>query len=313
MSMTPELWLERHSLRPRPEDARRLSEAAAAGMRIGILLMARNAAATIGRHLLLLKHGWPGGRAPWSEIVVADLGSTDATVEIAKEHGATVIEAPAHTVASQAIPHGDGLARALPLVRSEVLLVAPADLERLEMSAVAALLATMLDHPACRIAWGAESARGGVLSSLALRPLLAALCPELAVISDPASPLLAIRPEEVRPLPLARTNGYEAALAIDCWYRHGLESLAQVLTGPLERSGEDPRTDPTHAFHAQLAALEALRRAGRIQSSGEFGHVLPTPESWDENGPRLVSRLEVFDWKEDETARNLKAWFDEKS
>ncbi|MEN9307238.1 MAG: hypothetical protein RL173_1170 [Fibrobacterota bacterium] len=311
MSMTPESWISRHSLLPTPEAAKRLTGAAKDGVRMGVLLLARDNVATIGRHLLLLRHGWPGGAAPWSEILVADLGSSDATLEIAREHGATVIETTGLQTVS-GIASGDGFVSGVERSKSDILLVVPASLVRLELDPVAALLAAMLDHPACRIAIGAESASGSALSRLSLRPLLAAVCPELSVVSDPASPLLAVRPAEVKPLPLARTEGYEAALAVDCWNLHGLESIVQVLVGELQWAGGDPRQNPTHAFHCQLAVLEALRRAGRIQVQGEFGHILPSPEEWTESGPRVVSRLEVFDWKEDETSLKLKAWFQEK-
>lgn len=312
--MTPESWLSRHSVLPDPDAAKRLREASQAGTKLGVLLLAHDAATTIGRHLLLLRHGWPGGTAPWSEVLVADLGSTDSTLEIARSHGAEILEEHPRAVRSGASALGDGLARALSMTESDILVVIPASLVRIEIEAVAALMAAMLDHPAVRIAMGAESAQGCEISRYSLRPLLSALCPPLSVLSDPATPFLAIRPKDLKTLPLARTNGYEAALAVDCWHRHGLKSLLQVLTGPLYWSeAADPRQNSTHAFHAQLAALEALRRAGCLQVPGEFGHILPTPVEWTEEGPRLMSRLEVFDWKEDETALKLKAWFKEDS
>lgn len=310
--MTPESWLANHSVLPDPEAAKRLREASESGIRLGVVLLAHDAATTIGRHLLLLRHGWPGGTAPWSEILVADLGSTDSTLEIARTHDAEILENPERPAQGGTFALGDGLARALAKTESDILAVLPASLVRIEIEAVAALMAAMLDHPAARIAMGAESAQGCEISRYSLRPLLSALCPPLSVLSDPATPLLALRPKDLKTLPLARTNGYEAALAVDCWHRHGLESLLQVLTGPLYWSeAADPRQNSTHAFHAQLAALEALRRAGCLQIPGEFGHILPTPEEWTSEGPRLVSRLEVFDWKEDPEAARLMAWFSE--
>lgn len=310
--MTPESWLSNHSLLPDPAAARRLREASESGTRLGVVLLAHDAATTIGRHLLLLRHGWPGGTAPWTEILVADLGSADSTLDIARTHGAEILAEPDRPARTAAM--GDGLAQALAKTESDILVVVPASLVRIEIEAVAALMAAMLDHPAARIAMGAESAQGCEISRYSLRPLLSALCPPLSVLSDPATPFLAIRPKDVKALPLARTNGYEAALAVDCWHLHGLESLLQVLTGPLYWSeAADPRQNSTHAFHAQLAALESLRRAGNLQVPGEFGHILPTPVEWTPEGPRLVSRLEVFDWKEDETALKLKAWFKEDS
>jgi glucosyl-3-phosphoglycerate synthase len=316
MSMTPETWLSRHTLLSQPEAPRRLTKAASDGTKMGVVLWARDNAATIGRHLLLLLHGWPGGKAPWSEVVVVDLGSSDSTAQIAREHGATVLEVGDDGPLTQSKADGDGMARVLAWTNSDILLVAPADLVRLEFVGMASLMAAMLDHPACRLATGAESPVGSLLSSLSIRPLLAAVCPDLAVLSDPTSPLFAMRPDRVRDLPLARTDGFEAALLVDCWNRHGLESIVQVLVGGLDWAERDPRQNPTHAFHCQLAALEALRRAGRVQPKGEFGHILPTPEAWDENGARVVSRLEVFPWKTSAagsaSSLDLAKWFEEK-
>ncbi len=297
MSMSAETWLSHNSRLPTSDAARRISESARDGSKLALLLLSHNNAQTIGRHLLLLQHGWPGGHAPWHEIMVADLGSSDATVEIARAHGAKILENPQHAIRTGMGAHGDGLGRALEVSDSDILAVAPASLVRVELDALASLLAVLLDQPSCRIALGAESAEGSVLSRYSLRPLLAALCQPLSLISDPASPLLALRTQEIKALPLARSNGYEAALVIDCWNHYGLESIVQVLTGPLHWSGPDPRADSTHAFHSQLAALEALHRAGRLQIPGQFGHILPTPETWDENGPRVVSRLEIFPWR----------------
>lgn len=313
--LTPETWLSRHTLLSRSDAPRRVSKEASEGARMGVVLWARDNAATIGRHLLLLQHGWPGGKAPWTEVVVADLGSSDATAQIARDHGATVLRIADDTPRTQPAAEGDGLAQVLQWTNSDILLVASADLVRLDFVGMASLMAAMFDHPACRIATGSESPTGGPLSRLAIRPLLAATCPPLSVLSDPTSPLFAVRPDRVRDLPLARTDGFEAALLVDCWSRHGLESIVQVLVGDLEWAQRDPRQDPTFAFHCQLAVLEALRRAGRLQPNGEFGHILPTPEAWDENGPRVVSRLEVFPWKTSAggtTSLDLAKWFDEK-
>jgi glucosyl-3-phosphoglycerate synthase len=317
MSLTPETWLSRHTMLSQIDAPRRVTKAAADGTKMGVVLWTRDNAATIGRHLLLLQHGWPGGKAPWSEVVVADLGSSDSTAQIARDHGATVLEIATDAPRTQAVADGDGLARVLEWTNSAILLVAPANLVRLEFVGLASLMAAMLDHPACRLATGAESPAGGLLSRLSIRPLLAAVCPPLAVLSDPTSPLFALRPDRVRDLPLARTDGFEAALLVDCWNKHGLESIVQVLVGELDWADGDPRQNPTHAFHCQLAVLEALRRAGRIQPKSEFGHILPTPEAWDENGSRVVSRLEVFPWKSTSsagsaTSLNLSKWFEEK-
>lgn len=298
--MTPEAWLFRNSLlvgKEAPAKLARLTD-----RNIDLCLLSRDSSSTLQRHLLLLRHGWPGGQSPWRRILVSDLGSSDNTCQIAAEAGATVV-APENPRAAQCEPSadGDGLHRALSQTDADVLLVAPANLLRLDMDALASLALALLERPELSMVQGAGSVAGSDLSLLALRPLLAALCPPLAVFSDPSSPLLAIRPEAIRQLPLARTSGYEAALLVDCWSKFGLSSLAQVLTGPVQWHHQDPRSTPHHSFRCQLAVLEALRRAQRIQTSQEFGHLLPQPQDWTAQGPRIQTHLEIFPWRLPET------------
>jgi hypothetical protein len=292
--MTPEAWLFRNSFLPSREAPARLQ---GSDVRLGLCLLARNAAATLGRHLLLLRHGWPGGTAPWSEILVADLGSTDATQEIAREHGAKVLE-PADRLAATLDPSadGDGLARALAVTESEILLVLPADLIRLDVAGIATMVRTLLDDPHLELCLGASEINGGPLSALGSRPVLSALHPELAVVIDPTTPLLALRTGAIRELPLALTAGYESALVVDCCTRHGLDSLAQVRVEPLEWEIKDPRLEPGRAFRTMVALLESLRRAQRLSTTRELGHLLPRPMDWGEKGPRLVTGLEIFPW-----------------
>ncbi|HNY30113.1 MAG TPA: hypothetical protein PKO15_04420 [Fibrobacteria bacterium] len=293
--MTPEAWLFRNSLLVSRDAPSKL--AACTDLTMDLCLLSRDSSSTLQRHLLLLRHGWPGGSTPWRRILVADLGSIDNTCQIAVDAGADLL-APDNPRAAQCEPSadGDGLAQALEHSDADILLVAPANVLRLDMDGLATLALALAQRPELALAQGAGAVGGSTLSLLALRPLLSVLCPPLSVLSDPASPLLALRPAMIRELPLARTSGYEAALVVDCWARHGLASLAQVLTGPLDWHQADPRTEPGHSFRSQLAILEALRRAERIQSNQEFGHLLPQMQDWSSQGPRVLTQMEVFPW-----------------
>jgi len=292
--MTPEAWLFRNSFLPSREAPASLKPG---DVRIGLCLLTRNAAFTLGRHLLLLRHGWPGGSAPWSEILVADLGSTDSTLEIARQNGAVVLE-PAERLAATLEPgaDGDGLMRALAATKSDILLVVPSNLIRLDMASIAGMIRTLLDDASIQLCLGASEIDGGPLAALGTRPVLAALHPVLAVVIDPTTPLLALRTAGIRDLPLARTAGYECALVVDCRAVYGLDYLAQVRVPPLVWEVADPRLDPGRAFKTLVALLEALRRTGHISTDRELGHLFPSPKEWGDSGPRLVTSLEVFPW-----------------
>jgi hypothetical protein len=292
--VTPESWLFRNSFLPSRDALARLRSTEA---KIGLCVLTRNAAFTLGRHLLLLQHGWPGGIAPWSEILVADLGSTDSTGDIAREHGAIFLE-PAERLAATLEPpsDGDGLARALAATKSDILFVVPSSLIRLDVASIATMIRSLLDDPAIQLCLGASDAEGGPMSTLGTRPLLAALHPELALVVDPTTPLLALRTAGIRDLPLARSAGYECALVVDCRANHGLESLAQVRVPPLEWEVLDPRLDPARAFKTVVALLESLRRTGHLSTTRELGHLYPRPKDWTASGPRFITSLEVFPW-----------------
>jgi len=180
--------------------------------------------------------------------------------------------------------------------KSDILLVVPSNLIRLDMASIASMIHTLLDDSSIQLCLGVSDIDGGPLSALGTRPVLAALHPELAVVIDPTTPLLALRTAGIRDLPLARTAGYECALVVDCQAAHGLDSLAQVRVPPLEWEVADPRLEPGRAFKTLVALLEALRRTGRISTDRELGHLLPNPKEWGEDGPRLVTSLEVFPW-----------------
>ena len=293
--MTPEAWLFRRSLSPGRGDIARLQAASA---RLGVCLLSRNSTHTLGRHILLLRHGWPGGASPWHEIIVADLGSTDGSQEIARENGARLTEPLEKLVASIEAPaDGDGLARALEMTESDILLVAPADLVRLDMGAAAAMVAALVDDPTLSMCMAASQVDGGPLATLGARPVLAALIPELAVVADPTTPLFAVRTSALREAAIARTGGFECALVAEFHRLQGLACLGQVRTPPLEWIHQDPRLEPGHAFRSVLALLESLRTGGRISIPQELGHLLPRLRDWTDDGPRILTTLEVFPWK----------------
>jgi rSAM/selenodomain-associated transferase 2 len=78
---------------------------------------------------------------PADRVVVADGGSTDATAEVARRHGATVLLVPGRG-------RGGQVAAAQSQCSEEVILVAHADM-RLPGDALAAIRAWLLDHPEC--------------------------------------------------------------------------------------------------------------------------------------------------------------------
>lgn len=293
--MTPEAWLFRNSSLATSDAPLRLAHPDRPS--VDLLLLNRDSSPTLRRHLLLLQHGWPGGKAPWGQILVADLGSTDESHEIATDHGALWIPPENPRAAShEPAADGAGVSLALDASSADIVLVVPADLVRLDLSVLASLALVLVEHPEIALCQGASSSEGCRLSALGIRPFLAALCSPLSVMSDPASPLLALRRSIARELPIARTAGYEPALLVDLHTTKGLPALAQVLAGPMRWRNGDPRDGSSRGFRSHLALLEALRRGGHLSTPGEFGHLLPVPTDWTSTGPKIQTSLEIFPW-----------------
>lgn len=285
-------------MRPTANEARELGQALkSADLTADVLLLGRDCATTLGRHLLTLRHGWPGGGSPFGQILFSDLGSTDGTLEIARADGIEVLHAPSPRAASLApAATGDGLVRALAATRADLLLVVPAHLVRIDLDSAAALLAGFHRHPTVQLAMGFEGARGGSLSRLLVRPILSALHPELSVLADPACPLLALRTGTFRSLPIARCAGYEPALAVEAWRLGGLDALCQVRLAPLEWGETGPEFATGTEATCALALFESLRRADRVLPAQEFGHFSSTLLDAPDGGLRAQTRLEVFPW-----------------
>lgn len=295
--LTPEDWLLQRTLTPSPSDARSLARNLRdAGLRVDALVLARDAATTLGRHLLTFRHGWPGGTSPFGDIFVADLGSTDNTREIALESDAIVLAPESPRAAALAPPaDGDGVFRTLSTSRADILLVLPANLLRVDLDALAAMVDSFRRFPSLLLAQGFQSSSIGGLSANLARPLLSALLPELGMLADPTCPVLAIRRPAFLASPIARTSGYEASLVVEAWKQGGLESLAQVRLPPLEFDSHRA-PDESVSFRCCLALLESLRRARRLSTPQEFGHIASSLVDMPSGSLQARAQLQVFAW-----------------
>lgn len=294
--MQPEEWFESHRWRIQPEQSRRLSRRVReSGIRIGVVFPACDVATTLGKHLLALRHGWPGGSSPWAEISVVDLGSQDATVEIARSQDARLLEGYGRIVPGETPQEGLALVRAVEQLGCEIVLVLPPGLRRIDWDQVSGLVLALMDDPQASVAIGYEN-DPSAMSRLAMRPLLAALDERLSLVIDPTCPVLAVRSACVRGVPVACSFGYEPALLLELLNRHEIQTIWQVPVGRLFWSTEERRFAESSAFRAILALLETESRHGKITRSEEYGHIFSTIS---EAGAdlQLKAAVQIFDWK----------------
>lgn len=142
----PALVLGAAALRP----PRRTPEALTETPSITILICAHNEAATLGDKLASVTRAlatWPGE----AELLVADDGSSDTTVAIARAGGATVIAAPRGGKAA-------ALNRAIPQARGAILVMTDAD-PLFDAATLPALLAPFADPRVGAVAGRVETLR----------------------------------------------------------------------------------------------------------------------------------------------------------
>lgn len=174
-----------------------------------------------------------------TEVLVIDSASGDGTAAAAADAGATVLDAAGLGDGAPAMGKGDSVWRALPLVRTPVVVLLDGDLT-IDDAFVATLVAPVIDgdadfskadfdrvHPVT-----GEVYDGRVTAEVAY-PLLRTLFPELGQIHEPLSGQVAVRTDLIRSLELDVDYGLEAGMLIDIWRVHGLGRFAHPHCGSL--------------------------------------------------------------------------------
>ncbi|BBG00107.1 MULTISPECIES: glucosyl-3-phosphoglycerate synthase [Pseudonocardia] len=211
---------------------------------VSVVLPALDEEATVGELVAGLVPLTSGPDPLVGEVVVVDSGSTDRTREVAATAGARVV------TREQALPEvpvrpgkGEVLWRSLAATTGDVVVFVDSDLVQVDAAAlVRSLLEPLLQDD--RIALvkgfyrrplrleGVETATGGGrVTELTVRPLLAALQPDLAGVIQPLGGEYAATRELLESLPFAAGYGVEIGLLIDTLRHRGLDAIAQVDLG----------------------------------------------------------------------------------
>jgi glucosyl-3-phosphoglycerate synthase len=243
----------------------------ALGYTISVCLPARDEAATIAGivgqvHERLVGSGSRDRGGLVDEIVVIDDGSTDATAEVARAAGATVVSEP--DVLPEAGPgsgKGNALWKSLYACRGDLLCWLDADLRNFDANTVTRLVeplladsGTVLVKASYTRSFEGAPTGGGRVTELVARPLVSLLFPKLADIVQPLGGEYAARRDALEVLPFVEGWGVELGLLVDIVDRFGRDAVAQVDLGTREH-----RNRPVDQLAAQSLAIiaTALRRA----------------------------------------------------
>jgi glucosyl-3-phosphoglycerate synthase len=248
-------------------DARALA-GAKGGRTVSVCLPARNEEATVGHIVSGIRRVLAEGAGLVDEILVVDDHSSDATAAIATAAGARVVAA-ADVLPEHGNGHGKGAALWRSLYESEgdIVVWCDADLTDFEPHFVLGLLGPLLTHSDIGFVKGFYDRpsidpgdRGGRVTELVARPLLALLFPHLTSIVQPLGGEYAGRRELLEQLPFVEGYGVDIALLIDIAARFGTDVIAQADLGVRTH-----RNRPLDELSPQAAAImqTALQRARR--------------------------------------------------
>jgi glucosyl-3-phosphoglycerate synthase len=231
------------------------------------------------------------------EIVVMDSGSSDATADVARQAGASVVSRADVLPDIPVLPgKGEVLWRSLAATRGDVLVFIDADLEDFASSVVTALVGPLLMDRSIALVKGLYDrplrdgerllpAGGGRVTELVARPLLNLHWPELAGVVQPLAGEYAARRGLLEQLPFPTGYGVELALLIDTLGLAGLDAIAQVDLGVRLHRHQDDRALGRMAAEIWQAALRRLDPTGRTLRPHGLGATLA---QFERDGDELV-------------------------
>lgn len=263
----------------------------ASGERISVVLPALNEGDTIGQICDTIRRRLMEDIPLVDQLLVIDAASEDATPELAREAGATVIDL------SEILPEipgergkGEALWRSLAVVETDIVVWIDSDIHNFEPHFVTRLVAPILADPTISFVKGfyhrpiADGDRimrdeGGRVTELMTRPLLAAFFPELGGFLQPLAGEYAGPVEVLRRVPFFTGYSVEVGLLIDLLDAVGLDGLAQIDLGERVHRNRPLNELVPMAYAIAQTILKRAEQRGRMFGPGAQPLLRPTRES----------------------------------
>ncbi|WP_420714226.1 glucosyl-3-phosphoglycerate synthase [Gordonia sp. SL306] len=177
------------------------------------------------------------------EVVVVDSGSSDATMARAAAAGARVESRESALPGVAPLPgKGEVLWRSLATTIGDIVVYVDSDLVDPDPMYVPRLVGPLLMLPELQLvkgyyrrplmgSGGIDPTGGGRVTELVVRPLVAALRPELSALIQPLAGEYAGTRELLTSIPFAPGYGVEIGILLDTLSRHGMDAMGQVNLG----------------------------------------------------------------------------------
>jgi glucosyl-3-phosphoglycerate synthase len=205
---------------------------------ISVVIPARNEAATIGPIVKTIRE-LMRTTGLVDEVVVMDDDSEDATVETARNEGASVYQVA--TVESSVTPRGKGVAlwKSLFVTTGSLLVFIDADLCNFNERFITGLCSALLCNDTLHLAKasyhrplltenGQLEDSGGRVTELMVRPLLDMFLPDLAQVHQPLAGEYALRRSSLETIQFYSGYGVEIGLILEYYFTIGIKSIGQV-------------------------------------------------------------------------------------
>ena len=225
-----------------------------------------------------------GGQAVIDSLLVVDSCSEDATAEVARSAGATVVDAKTFLErAGFSFDTGKGgaLWTGVCVLDTDLVVFVDADLISSVSTYVERLIEPLINDDAGfakgyyeRPLSGPDGVveRGGRATELAARPLINMLFPELANIVQPLSGEYAGKRSLLASLPFSTGYGVDIGLLIDASL-HPDESAVQVDLGERKHRNRDLLSLGVTAHHVMQAILRRAESYGRMKLADDLATV----------------------------------------
>jgi glucosyl-3-phosphoglycerate synthase len=276
--------------------------AAKGSLSLGVVLPARNEAATVGAIVERIRSELVEDVPLIDEVVVVDSGSVDRTVEAATAAGARVVTQATVLPRLGDVPgKGEALWKSLYATRCDVLVFVDADLRDFNAQFVVALLGPILTDPEVGFVKAIYDrplstidkvlpAGGGRVTELVARPLLNLHWPELSGFIQPLAGEYAARRQLLEQIPFVSGYGVEIGMLIDLLELAGLDAMAQVDLGQRVHRNQDDDALGRMAAQVLLTVLSRLQVYGKAVLTQPPSETLTqyhrvgrhfTPAAWD--------------------------------
>lgn len=209
-------------------------------LKISLCLPTLNEEKTIGKEVIIFKSELMERYPLLDEIAVIDSGSTDKTLEVARNYGADTY------LASDILPHlepkrgkGENLWKAIYQLKGDIIVYVDADISNIHPRFVYGLLAPLIyrdevkyvkgfyDRPLA-LSGGIRATGGGRVTEILVRPLFSLFFPDLTAMIQPLSGEYAVRREILEEIAFPIGYGVETSHLIDVYSKFGLEAFAQT-------------------------------------------------------------------------------------